>query len=127
MIEQILPAVYVGIAGLIGVMGFRGYMRYRTEQIKLAKQQQLDLSKPEAAIDNLVGLIQAAPQLYQAAQQEMADIKKNNQGKNIDLTAQEQQLKWLSYAVKYQKPLMVIAPIAGPILKKYVKGMVRGL
>ena len=127
MIDQILPLAYVGIAGAIGVLGFRAFLRYRTEQIKLAQKEKLDLTRPEAAIDNLVGFIQQAPAMYEQAKIEMAKIRQANQGRNIDLSAQETELKWLGYAAKYQRPLMIAAPILGPILKRYVGKAVRSL
>ena len=127
MIDQILPVVYAGIAGTIGVMAFRAYLGWRKEQLKAATKEKLDISKPEAAIDNLVTFIQHAPAMYEQAKIEMAKIRQANQGKNIDLSAQEQELKLLGYAAKYNRPLMIAAPILGPILKRYVGKVARSL
>src|ERR1051325_10037977 len=127
MFEEFFPLIYVGIAGAVIAVGLKAYLALQGEKLKIAAREKIDLSKPEASIDQFFGMLQNAPQYLQIARAEMEKIKEQNKGKNIDLSAQEYEIKMLETLSKYQRPLMIIAPILNPIAKKYIKGFTRGL
>lgn len=121
MIEPYLPIVYAGIAGAVIAVSVKAYFGLAREKIRIAAKERVDMSKPEAAIDNILQQINSAPEALAVAQAELADIRKKNP--NADLKAQEEKLKWLQLLATHRDKAMLIAPIAAPFLKNIVKGL----
>ena len=121
MIEEYLPVVYAGIAGTVLVFVGKAYYNFRIAAIKAAKQEKIDLNKPEAAIDQLVAQVQNAPAALQMARAELEDIRKKNPG--VNLKSQEEKIKWLELLNGHRDKILMFAPVAAPLLKNFVKGL----
>lgn len=123
MFEEFFPLIYAGVGVTGAVFGLKAYFALQREKIRLAAKEKLDLSKPEASVDQFLAIVMNAPQMVATAREEMAKIKAKNP--TADLKDQEQELKWLEMLAKYNKPLTIAAPILAPIAKRYIKGLAR--